>query len=268
MLVALALAQPAQEQAWTMELQGAPVAVVRASLRGRSFRWSAEHLFGRRERRAASVELGADGKDGQGRVPEGLWLWRTPKDGCVPGLDELSGRLGPLCARAVGPGRVDGTLRGEPFRAWYGADGTLDRLEVSGAAYRRGAAWAGEDPWRKGVRVAGQGPTLRLQPHVEGARVLPSAPQPSGRTGVPGDCLELARAAAGAGAEVVLGVVVEDGRAWPHAWVRDAASGREHDPSVPTGATPARTYVAFPRGRAGELYLALLDGHLAVERGP
>jgi hypothetical protein len=81
------------------------------------------------------------------------------------------------------------------------------------------------------------------------------------------DCLSAAKALMKAtpGAKLVLGVVTEVGRAWPHAWVQER-SGRNVDPTLPPDdpRLSSRRYLVFPKD-AGSLYLALLSGRAQVQ---
>jgi hypothetical protein len=107
---------------------------------------------------------------------------------------------------------------------------------------------------------------LALSPALAGARVVEVVP--SGQPGEVGRarCLVLAREAAGRGPgrAVVLGLVIEGDRAFPHAWVR--SGGADEDPSRLPGDRPGR-YLELPPGSAGRVYLELLDGARAVVRG-
>jgi hypothetical protein len=82
-----------------------------------------------------------------------------------------------------------------------------------------------------------------------------------------GGCLAHARRfvaqakAAGHDAELVLGLVVDGGRAYPHAWVR--AGGTELDPTLMRPVT-AGEYLALDD--AGQRYLELLEGTRRVVR--
>lgn len=68
-----------------------------------------------------------------------------------------------------------------------------------------------------------------------------------------------------------LGLVADQGRAWPHAWLREITTGLEVDVSAygdkPGTQVPAGEYLLFPAAEAGRLYLALLEGEYRVVRG-
>jgi hypothetical protein len=64
---------------------------------------------------------------------------------------------------------------------------------------------------------------------------------------------------------LVLGLVVEGGRAFPHAWVRRGTDAL--DPTLgpeDAEALARRAYLALPREAAGLVYLSLLDGRRRV----
>lgn len=268
-LLALVLAQAPDEAVWTLELGGVPAAVVRARREEGAFTWSVERLFRRADARSVRLAVDGRGRDAQGRVPEGLWFWKRPPPGCVQGVDEVSGRAGELCLEAFDGGVGRGRALGAPFAAAWSRDGTLARLEVSGAVYTPGAAWTGKDPWAAGLAVSGKKGSLGLSPAVAGAALVDPPPRATGAAPVTEDCLALAGvevARAAGKKEVVLGLVVEGDRAWPHAWVRALGSGAHEDPSVPAGERPARAYLALPAGSAGRVYLDLLNGRTKLAR--
>jgi hypothetical protein len=62
------------------------------------------------------------------------------------------------------------------------------------------------------------------------------------------------------GAEVALGLVIEDGRAYPHAWV--TTKGVATDPSVIKGdpILETRRYLELPKAKSGDFYLRFFDG--------
>ena len=66
--------------------------------------------------------------------------------------------------------------------------------------------------------------------------------------------------------ELVLGLIEDDGRGWPHAWVLNRATGEELDPSRPKSATGKPRYLALPADRAADVYLELLGKRRALMR--
>ncbi|MBK7862261.1 MAG: hypothetical protein IPJ65_27370 [Archangiaceae bacterium] len=257
-----ALAVLAQTR-YQFELDGAPVGAVELSRKAGRYTYRSTHVYRRsRAERVDTFDLG----DPKQPVPEGYWLWRKPKAGCVEGVAELTRVREPLCAEAVEKYEVRGTVRGAPFTARYDLEGELLELVVGKSRFvRNGTAGEKPPPYAKGFAIAGRGKQLALEPEVQGARW--PADEPSGTRSAPvayaDSCLELATAyvAANPGARLALGVVVEKGRAYPHAWAV-TASGADVDPSAKAAAfARANTaYLELPPAEAGRLYLELLEG--------
>jgi hypothetical protein len=63
---------------------------------------------------------------------------------------------------------------------------------------------------------------------------------------------------------LAVGLVVEDGRAYPHAWVVEG--DRALDPSVLPGdaVLRGRRYLEVPHAGSGAFFLALFDGQVTV----
>jgi hypothetical protein len=122
---------------------------------------------------------------------------------------------------------------------------------------------AGVDPFGAGFSIEGEGQVVRLEP-PGGERLVPVGGVASR---VEGSCLSAARAWVGEHREdvVQLGLVVEDGRAWPHAWVR-TKKGAFLDPTLERGAEALsrRKYLALPDREAGTRYLELASGSRRV----
>lgn len=254
-------------------LGGAPAGQVTLTRESGQFTWRSLHVFARRERtRSFTLRVDAQGRTSEGKVPEGLWLWERPARGCVPGVDEVTGRTGPLCAEPERDGVLHGTAFGAAFTARYDAAGMLKSLELGASRFERstGALPEGEEPFARGFPVEGTGPVVVVEPPAEGVRQLGRLPAPTGgSSALEGDCLERSNAivAASQGSkELVLGVVLQEGRAWPHAWVRDRKSLEAEDPSAVGPAALGTAYLAFPSGHAGALYVELLKGSLRVVR--
>lgn len=267
--LSIALAQAAsgaEAAAWTLTLSEVPTAIARARLEGGTYTWAVETPFGRGKQSPVTVKVDAAGRDAKGRVPEGLWFFRRPKPGCVKGFDEVTGREGELCLEDDG----HGTALGEKFRGTWGADGVLESLLIRGVEWRRGEhAWTGTNPWAEGFAVTGEGAQLAVEGVVR-FWVLEEHPRPTGKRKVKGDCLTVAYRAIDEAPQgklgLVRGLVIERGRAWPHAWVRHQSSRQMEDPSVPAGETADRVYVELPAARAAQAYLDLLSGRARVVR--
>lgn len=259
-LLVVVQAAPASGR-YVMSVGGAPAGVVRFTLQAGRYSYESTHFFrSTTQQRVAHLELDATGR-ADGRVPEALLLSTLPAKGCTPTVEELSEKPGQVCVDLVEGRTVKGRLGGDAFEAQYDAGGRLASLDVGGARFVASAAEVrgGREPFAAGFPVTGKGNQPSLAPAVQAVRevkVDPAATSaPAGRS-----CLELARAALAADASLslVLGVVIEDDRAWPHAWVQ--RRGAQLDPSVPKGDAPPRRYLAFPSEQAGALYLELLAG--------
>lgn len=269
----LAAAPGAQSAQYDFFLGGAPAGQVTLTREAGQFTWRSRHDFARGPRtRTFTLSVDSEGRTPEGNLPEGLWLWTRPKRGCVGGVDEVTGRTGPLCAEAERGGAVRGTALGQPFTARYDALGQLKSLELGAARFERSTRPPpeGEEPFARGFPVEGTGPVVVVEPAAEGVYQLARLPAATASaSGGEGDCLERAnaRVAASQGAkELVLGVVLQEGRAWPHAWVRDRKSLEAEDPSALGPPAAGTAYLAFPTGHAGALYLELLKGSLRVVR--
>lgn len=228
------------------ELAGVPVG--RVTLEPTERRYRTEHFFRRGARAVVEVTVP------EGALGASFALLKPRAPGCTPVVDEVSGKRGELCVEKYGTG----TLFGEPFTAQYDARG-LASLTLGASRFVRDAdAPAVGDPFASGFPLTGVG-ALKISPAwPKSERVTPAGVP--GAT--PGDCLATARdfVATHAGAAVELGLVEDDGRAWPHAWVK-TKTGERIDPSA---ATPFPQYLALPN--AGAAYVELLAGKRRVSR--
>lgn len=279
LLTCLASAPPSGEARWLMLVGERPVAELSIAWDADAYRYRSRQLLptlrSRARLRLVELPLQAGRAVPSGLVPELLLLAHRPPRGCHSALEELSKTPERVCVDDDGAG---GTIDGERFSARWGADGRLAELALPGTRFVATVAplpaEAEADPFAKGFPV-GQTPELTaraaVEPPLSGVVVLPRPPVGELDSRAPdqaGNCLELALARARARRElaVVRGVVLEGGRAWPHAWLHHARSGRSVDPSLPPGAPELaeRTYVAFPEDEAGRLYLELLSGRRRV----
>jgi hypothetical protein len=273
LMAALAAGPAAQSARYDFFLGGAPAGQVTLTREADQFTWRSLHVFARRERiRTFTLRVDAQGRTAEGKVPEGLWLWARPARGCVSGVDEVTGRTGPLCAEPERDGAVRGNAFGAAFTARYDSAGRLKSLEMGASRFERstGAAPQGEEPFAQGFPVEGSGPVVVVEPSSVAVRQLARLPLATGGSSAPeGDCLERSTAIVEASKgtkELVLGVVLQEGRAWPHAWVRDRKSLEAEDPSAVGPPAAGTAYLAFPSGHAGALYVELLQGSLQVVR--
>jgi hypothetical protein len=237
-------------------LGGAPAGTVELGLDHGTYTYRSVHVF--RRTKAERVETyAADAKP----LPEGLWLWMQPAPGCVEGISELSHETGQLCVDHVKGHEVDGTSLGKPFTAKYDDNGELLQLRFNKSVFTRtDAPLKPRQPYAAGFPTEGKGTRLTLEPPVEGAR-WPEL-EPRGVRTQPaeeGSCLVLAQQyveVQDLGGVLSLGLVVEKGRAYPHAWAGDV------DPSakLTDARRPNRAYLELPSDQAGALYVELLEG--------
>jgi hypothetical protein len=264
MLALFLLAAAPVDATFLLELDGVPAATLqviehpaRFDYRVTRFLEEGDAVFAR------SFPLG-----GPSAAPEVQALLHLPPVGCRDVLEERTGALEPLCVTVVDDGAASGTIAKDAFRAHYGSDGLLESISVASVTWvrvhglvQRPAVVAA--PLAEGLAVSkGDGP-VHLTPAVDGARLvtvrLVGTPGSVGRT----RCLPLARAyARRTGGTVVLGLLVDAERAWPHAWVRTPRG--DVDPSFLPGDVP--TYLELPASVAGRTYLGLLDGSIRPTR--
>ena len=243
---------------YVMSVGGVPVGVVSYALEGSTYVYRSTQVFRSKNQEVVRrIELAL------GHLkPEVWWLSVKRPDGCVEVTEERSTVSELVCTRAGG-----GTIAGRAFRSAYGPGGQLLWLELPGVLFEASARElpARADPFAEGFAVSGEGPTPRVEPPVKGVELVHAAGV-SIEAGDDQSCLELARAyvARHATTTVVLGVVIERGRAWPHAWVK-TAKGEHFDPTVAPDEANPRQYLVFSRD-AASLYLELLSGQRRVTR--
>lgn len=264
MLLALTLAVLGQTR-YLFELDGVPVGTVELSLEGKRYTYTSLLAY----RRAKSEHVDEFNLAPERPTPEGYWLWRKPAQGCVAGIAEVTNATGKLCADEVGVREVKGTTLGKPFTARYDAGGELEELLLGKSRFvRTDKPLAPGQPYAKGFAVGGKGKKLELEPALAGTRWPFHTPK--GTRAAPlreaDSCLEVAQAfvAENADYRLVLGVVMDKGRAYPHAWAASEVSG-DVDPSARApgrGAKPSanKTYLELPKEQIGTLYVELLEG--------
>jgi len=161
-----------------------------------------------------------------------------------------------------------GSIDASRIRVVY-EDGTLHAVEVLrlGRVASRFERTSLEpevfgDPFARGFEVSGVGAQISLVPAAKTSMVqVLGVPKPLDG----GSCLELASAwVERHGGAVQLGVVLESGRAWPHAWVL-TKDGAQLDPSIRVGEEGARSYLAFDQN-PDSLYLELVSKARRVVR--
>jgi hypothetical protein len=263
--LALFLATAPLDARFVLVVSGLPVAELSVRVEGARYQYEATHFLDEGPRVSAitlPLESGAP-------VPEVLALARRPPPGCRDVLEERHQRRERLCVDEGEGAEVHGTLAGQAFEARYDAADMLEVITVGAArweAVARPVRLPPRSPFKQGVPVPSG--RLELRPAVPGARWLTRPPRGAGVEGEVGRtrCLALARALAAElpGATVAVGLVVEDGVAFPHAWV-NAADGAL-DPSVlpDDDVLRRRRYLEVPAARAGRFFLELFDGSLRL----
>ncbi len=253
--VFILLAAPTDDR-WVHFLAGVPVGEVRLSRSGDQYTYVSQHYFRRGGR---SVERFASSEKSTW-ASESLLAPRPV--GCFPVVDEMTLQKGENCITRAGP-ITQGTTLGQPFTARYEA-GALQQLDVGDSRFvRREAQVVYADPFAEGLSVTGSGDALALSPPLKGARR--AMPKPAGENE---DCLAAAKAwvAEHPDFEVVLGLLDDGERGWPHAWVQHRTSHEELDPSRPQREDAAPRYLALPKDQAPGVYLDLLARRRTLRR--
>lgn len=251
---------------FVLEVAGIPVAELRVSVSGDRYVYESTHYLeeGPREHRVTlRLKKGAP-------LPEVLALLHRPKLGCRDVLEERKGVLEKLCVEQSDPSEVRGTIAGEAFEARYDDTELLKAITVGSAKWFEMGTPTAPPPVSPFVRgVAVPAGVLVLDPPVPDARWLARAPEGVGTPEKVGRvrCLLLARAeqARRPGSHVSVGLVIEEGRAYPHAWVSER--GAAFDPSVLEGdpILSKRRYLEVPAEQAGSFFLRLFDGALELK---
>ena len=239
-------------------LGGVPVGEIRLIRTGPSYTYLSQHFF--RGGQSATKRFSPPGEDPTVWASESL-LAPHPV-GCWPVEDELTRQRGEVCVTQAGA-ITQGTLLGKPFTARYQGK-ALTELTVGESRFvRREGAVAYGDPFGEGLLLTGNGPALALTPAIKGAR--PARPKPSGENQ---DCLAAANGFVTEHPEyeVVLGVIDDGTRGWPHAWVIHRKTGQELDPSRPPRAGQPPRYLALPKDEAAGVYLDLLAKRRTLTR--
>lgn len=251
---------PVQRANFVFTLDDVPLAVLSMQLDGASYLYESTHFLeeadGHFERR-----LTLD----TGPRPEVLALNTRPALGCQDVLEERTLSVERLCIDQASGSTVRGRIDEAKFTATY-LRGQLDSIDLGHAKWVRVDTKAvphaanQRSPFADGFDVHPDERALRLDPALPGTRLVESVRFVG--TGREGRCLPLARAYAEASkgvAKVIIGLVIEHGRAVPHAWVREG--NIDLDPSVvPDDAVPARRYLEVPTNQAGRVYLELFSG--------
>ncbi len=243
----------------------APAGTVRLDVEGTQVRYSADQYFARAPdgTRGTHFERTFTLSE-KAPPPEVWWLSRLRTPGCQTVIEERAGTEEQVCLTEVAGLRVRGRITDTPFEARYSRQGVLEALTLAGARFERvsRAPSATTAPLGQGFPLV-RGRAVTLEPALTGVQrvtVTPSAAEATTQ-----NCLDVAQAFVGShrGTSIVLGLLLEAGRAWPHAWVRTPRG--DQDPSVPLGADVSdRVYLALPAGQAGRVYLELSGGQRRV----
>ncbi len=281
MSLLLALTLGAAPFRLVQSIQGVPVGTVQVAIVDGQLVYEASHLFRDESARFSTAwPVDAEGRDAQGLVGEVWFLSKRPKRGCATVREERTRNAEQVCIDDGERVPVRGTLAGLPFVAGYSKDGTLGWLELLGkqgevlSRFERSDARVdgGGDPFSAGFVVRGSpgpGRWLGLDPVDEGAievQVEGVAAEEVAEDRCVTASQRLVRQRPGA--RLQLGLVLEAGRAWPHAFVR-LEGGRFVDPTMVRGEDrlARRRYLTLPTERAGQRYLELAAGARRVAWG-
>ncbi len=273
------------------ELSGQPVGLVRLRLDGDAFAYASHPVFTDGPGQVGVRTLALDGRriQGQAARPASLALLQRPALGCLRVEDELTGARGELCVDQLEGSGAKGTLFGEAFFAEYDGAGGLISFTRGLARFHRvdpaTALGAWKDPFAGGFAIDGATGALALAPPP---RAPAPSPPPKAATWDARDAARLARGVRasfpgartprclrvaeryvararekGREAELVLGLVKDGARAYPHAWVRAWTSDGvvELDPTL--GVSVMRS-THLPLADAGRVYLELLAGERRI----
>ncbi|MFT3710294.1 MAG: hypothetical protein QM817_21920 [Archangium sp.] len=259
-LLAAAPPAPSTTYRYVMDVADVPVAEMRVTVQGDRYDYAATHFFEEDPaERVVSFSLKA-----LPAVPEVLALSTLDQSGCRDVFGEKRQKLEKLCVDAVRSSKAKGSIDGAEFIARY-ADGRLQEITVGTAHWRAisndtpsAPPSQKENPFAKGVPSPAN--AAAFSPAFPAARWLTTTPTPSGTLNARARCLVLAKEAVKQKPQqrrVVVGLVLEGDRAYPHAWI---AEGDQHfDPSL-VDAVPGRRYVEVPRAESGTFYLSLFAG--------
>jgi hypothetical protein len=301
-LATLLLLVPPERTSYLFTLDGLPAGQVtlERSPDGKSFTYRSEHVFGRgsalRSVESHTLELDEAGRvAGTTATPVSLWLWTQHAPSCLEVVDERTGRTGQACSNAVSREEQEGIALDESFHAVY-RGGVLETLDLGEARFTRLLAAPELDGatglWARGIPLPGGRGQVAFEPSLS-LPSQPSLPSSRGRSwaerllkefgAVQKDeiCLAVSKRLLdwleerGVHGVLVLGLLLDAGRAWPHAWVRaegpneepvdfDATWGR---PAEPPGYIALQSVAAGAQGlEAGQVYLDLVTGKRRLVR--
>ncbi len=257
----LILAAAPVDARFVLEVSGFPLAELHVRVEGDTWIYESTHFLEEGpQQRVTRLALNKG-------TPEVLALLTPPAPGCQEVVEERTEAKEKLCVAKRSAAAASGTLNDAPFTARY-AKGTLSEITVGSAKWKRvsepARPEASENPFVKGVPAPG----LTLTPAFAGAKWLAKNPTGTGDDENVGRtrCLVLARKAVERtpGARVSVGLVVDNGRAFPHAWVTTPKGAQ--DPSVLPGdeVLQTRRYLEVPVAKSGDFFLKLFDGAIQL----
>jgi hypothetical protein len=214
-------------------------------------------------------KVGLDGRTPEGQAPVSLWLWHPPpRLGCVPGLEELGVRTGPLCANAGSSGGVSGTLFGDAYRATYRA-GSLSVLRIGQATFEAvdGSPSLDSPPdlFGSGLPVSGA-PGARL--HLRSAAAGPGAANGPEQAGVAGGSARLRETRALAGPSAAAARALSEQVSASFEESRPTAADLSPSPAATAGSCLAQTQRLVERARAQGWRAEPVYGLLAASPEP
>ncbi len=250
-----------------LELNALPIAQLHVSAQGTQYTYRAIHFF-EESPQEQPIELVLSSNTPQ---PEVLALLRRPKPGCRTVLEESTQTPETLCVEAASAdGTIKGLLNNEPFIAHYDAADMLRDFSIGSAhwvATTAAAPLLGENPFVRGLQVPSG--KLVLSPHFPEAKWLPRSARGVGNAERVGKtrCLTLAREELSLrpGARLAVGLVIENARAYPHAWLME--DFEILDPSVLDGdeGIRHRRYLEVPLRLSGRFFMELFNGKLKLK---
>lgn len=240
-------------------VNGVPVGEITLQRRGSQYTYVSQHFF--RGGKQSIERFAPSASDDPVWASESLL--KPHPVGCWEVEDEITRARGAACVVSQSGAIATGTLLGEAFTARYDR-GALAELSLGASRFaRREGPVVFSDPFAEGLPLTGRGSALAIAPPVKGARR--SSPSLSGENE---DCLAAATGYAKTHPEyeVVLGLLDDGARGWPHAWVRNRETGEELDPSRPPILEAASLYLALPKDQAARVYLDLWGKRRTLRR--
>lgn len=258
--LALNLAATPRDARFIFEVAHVPIAELSVSVRGQRYQYQVRRFFDEAEVSSKTFVLSP-----QKPLPEVLALMERQSLGCHHVLEERTEQLEMLCVSSSTPKAMHGTLDGQVFTANYAADGALQHVAVGDARWvatdERPAAPA-VNPFAEGIAVP-PGP-LEVRPQYQEARWLAQSPTGVGRVNTIGQrrCLELAREFIehNPDARLSMGLVVERGRAYPHAWVTTPQGAVDPSMLPHDELLQSRRYLEVPVTQSGIFFLKFWNG--------